>query len=195
LAELGFGGSFAVWVAFGVLIVVGFFVVEMLVQLEKVYRADDNFCFSAEPVSPHPTAALTERRMLGLFILCQQPIHLCLDQISLSPDSPPPLPHVPQRRGQTMRPDEIPRIELILRDLIFRVNRIRVDHEHLADVGHLEESFTVERLLGFDDAGKVDEFGSVVGATVIEDCSASVCGVLASFSRAKGLNVGIVTDL
>jgi hypothetical protein len=45
LAELGFGGSFAVWVAFGVLIVVGFFVVEMLVQLEKVYRADDDFLF------------------------------------------------------------------------------------------------------------------------------------------------------
>jgi hypothetical protein len=94
-----------------------------------------------------------------------------------------------------MRPDEIPRIELILRDLIFRVDRIRVDDEHLADVGHLEETFTVERLLGFDDAREVDEFGRVVGAAVIEDCSAGVWDVLASFSRAKGLAVKVATDL
>lgn len=88
----------------------------------------------------------------------------------------PPLPDVPQRGSQAVRPDEVldikgfTRLGRICSTIGVGDRRIdgALDEQHLADVSHFEHLSIVEGLLSFNDGREIDEFGIVRCFTDVE---------------------------
>ena len=81
------------------------------------------------------------------------------------------LAHVPHRRRQSVRPNELVNIERPpLRDLVLVLDRILND-ECLTNVGHFVHGLVVQCLLCLDDGWQIHQFCRVRRLADVEYCS------------------------